>query len=126
MDGLEIVVKRPGGELYAQVPGCDVRGAEVEPVPHPGVDDILQQDAAGIVMAHHAGRRCGDERQLQVPCLEDVLQPADHGRVERVIPAGVLRVVGCIEQRHPAGSGAVSGLPSVSARLIAVIGRQNP
>ena len=40
--GLEVVVKRPGGELPGQVPGCDVRGAEVEPVPHPGVDDILE------------------------------------------------------------------------------------
>src|SRR4029077_3665296 len=77
VNGLEVVVKRPGGDLSAQVPGCDVRGAEVEPVPHPGVDDILQQGVAGVVVTH-AGRRRGDERQLQVvPGLEQVLQAMD-------------------------------------------------
>ena len=66
VDGLEVVVKRPVGELSAQVPGCDVRGAEVEPVPHPGVDDILQQGAAGIVVTQQDGHRGGDGRQLRV------------------------------------------------------------
>src|SRR5215469_18712462 len=50
VDGLEVVVEGPGGELIAHVPGGGVGGAEVDPLPHPGVDDVLEQCVAAVVV----------------------------------------------------------------------------
>src|SRR5260370_40411172 len=40
---LEVVVELPSSELPPDRPGGGVGGAEVEPQPHPGIDDILEQ-----------------------------------------------------------------------------------
>src|SRR5215472_542720 len=78
VDGLEVAVECPGGELPADLLGGGVGGAEVNPLPHPGIDDIPEQCVAAVVVALDAGRRRGGERQLQMPGFEQNLESMSH------------------------------------------------
>ena len=62
VDRLEVVVQRPGGDLLSHVPGGGVGGAEVDPLPQSGVDHILEQCAAAVVVAMDTGYRRGPAR----------------------------------------------------------------
>jgi hypothetical protein len=64
VDGLEVVVEGPGGEPPPHVPGGGVGEAEVEPVPHPSVDDVPEQRPTGVVVAPGAGLKVRRQRRI--------------------------------------------------------------
>jgi hypothetical protein len=79
----------------------------MEPVPHPSVHDIPAQHPAGVVEA---------------------LDPTDRlwvtAELTTLYPLGYSGYAGVSNSGVQSGSATVAGLPSVSARLTAVTGRQ--
>ena len=58
--------------------------------------------------------------------VEQMLQATGGGRGDHVVSAGVFRIRRVVSSGAQVGSAVVAGLPSVWARLMAVIGRQKP
>jgi hypothetical protein len=68
----EVVIERPGRNALAHLCAAGVRGAEVDPEPHSGVDYIVAKWGAGVVVASGAWNCRGDEGELQAVRVERV------------------------------------------------------
>jgi hypothetical protein len=66
VEGLEIVVEGPIGDLVAHLHSGRVREPKVDPQPDPGADHVLVELLRRVVMAGGARNGRGDQGQVQV------------------------------------------------------------